>query len=118
LCDTESRLAISPTLKTCKFDYVRVPNHPAHSLASKFFTEDELVNHARQLWSLRALKIQRRSECADWPIVAAVPVSIAPSIIALAAKRASRSQRSNWPLASKSHCSGSSVSLRQFQPAP
>src|SRR2546430_12621428 len=30
--------------KTGKFDYLSAPNHPAHSMAFKFFTDDELEN--------------------------------------------------------------------------
>src|SRR6266567_2524030 len=29
--------------KTGKFDYLSAPNHPAHSMAFKFFTDDSLV---------------------------------------------------------------------------
>src|SRR6516225_8765709 len=31
-------------LKTGKFDYLSGPNHPIHSVAFKFFTDDELVS--------------------------------------------------------------------------
>jgi hypothetical protein len=29
--------------KTGKFDYLSGPNHPAHSIALEFFTDDELI---------------------------------------------------------------------------
>src|SRR6266487_6399818 len=29
--------------KTGKFDYLSAPNHPAHAMAFKFFTDDELL---------------------------------------------------------------------------
>src|SRR5262249_7855697 len=32
--------------KTGKFDYLSEPNHPAHSMAFKFFTDDELIDAA------------------------------------------------------------------------
>src|SRR5262249_55646397 len=32
-----------PKAKTGKFDYLSVPNHPAHSMAFEFFTDDYLA---------------------------------------------------------------------------
>src|SRR5438128_1409889 len=35
--------------KTGKFDYLSAPNHPAHSMAFKFFTDDEYLRAARDV---------------------------------------------------------------------
>src|SRR6516164_2700263 len=56
--------------KTGKFDYLSEPNHPAHSIAFKFFTGDESpspVSTGHSVTNINASLVRERSVHGRWP---------------------------------------------------